>query len=140
MATRTVTFRTDDVTGEEGETVESHSFILPTYGSEEDAEEGILTNVKYTLDAANSTADAIEAAMIKAQAAYVKALAKALKPYTEVATVKTPRQTTAVSRDQAQAIREWAGANGFSVAPRGRIPSKVLDAYNEAHADNTDSE
>jgi hypothetical protein len=33
------------------------------------------------------------------------------------------------SREETAAIREWASANGYEVAPRGRIPSAVIQAY-----------
>ena len=37
-----------------------------------------------------------------------------------------------VDREQMQAIREWARANGYEVSDRGRIPAVVLEAYNAA--------
>ncbi|AGZ43037.1 histone-like nucleoid-structuring protein Lsr2 [Actinoplanes friuliensis] len=33
------------------------------------------------------------------------------------------------NREQNQAIREWAGRNGFEVSERGRIPSSVVEAF-----------
>ncbi|PFG44391.1 Lsr2 protein [Isoptericola jiangsuensis] len=36
-------------------------------------------------------------------------------------------------REQLQKIREWARDNGHTVNERGRIPSKVLEAYEAAH-------
>ena len=33
------------------------------------------------------------------------------------------------------AVRAWAGANGFAVAGKGRVPQVVLAAYVAAHAD-----
>ena len=33
------------------------------------------------------------------------------------------------SRDQNQAIREWANKNGYEVSERGRIPSSIVEAY-----------
>lgn len=30
------------------------------------------------------------------------------------------------------AVREWARANGYEVSDRGRIPNKILEAYEEA--------
>ena len=41
-------------------------------------------------------------------------------------------QHTSVAPDPA-AVRAWARSNGFEVPPRGRIPKKVYDAFNEAH-------
>src|SRR3954452_18696449 len=34
---------------------------------------------------------------------------------------------------QTKAIKEWARANGHEVAERGRIPQRVIDAYEAAH-------
>lgn len=31
------------------------------------------------------------------------------------------------------AVREWAGKNGHTVAPKGRIATEVIDAYKAAH-------
>lgn len=36
-------------------------------------------------------------------------------------------------REQAQRIREWAEANGYSPSSRGRISQDILKAYEEAH-------
>ncbi|HZE16053.1 MAG TPA: Lsr2 family protein [Mycobacterium sp.] len=44
-----------------------------------------------------------------------------------------PRQRYAqVPREQWAAIREWARRNGHTVANRGRIPQKIVDAFNSA--------
>ncbi|AJT69966.1 hypothetical protein T261_8373 [Streptomyces lydicus] len=34
---------------------------------------------------------------------------------------------------QSDDVREWARRQGYDVAPRGRIPGAVLDAYKQAH-------
>jgi hypothetical protein len=36
-------------------------------------------------------------------------------------------------RERVQAIREWARSNGHTVSERGRLSSKVIAAYDEAH-------
>jgi hypothetical protein len=36
-------------------------------------------------------------------------------------------------REQNQAIREWAVAQGMKISERGRIPSNVLEAYHQSH-------
>lgn len=38
-----------------------------------------------------------------------------------------------VSREQSQAIRDWARQNGYDIAPRGRIKTEVVDAFNATH-------
>jgi len=48
-------------------------------------------------------------------------------------TTRTRRSTTAArpprADEETAAIREWAGANGFSVSTRGRISASVREAY-----------
>jgi len=41
------------------------------------------------------------------------------------------RRTGGAGRDQNQAIREWAQANGYDIAPRGRIKQEIVDAFHE---------
>lgn len=41
------------------------------------------------------------------------------------------RGLAALGRDQNRAIREWAQAKGFEVAPRGRIKQDVVDAFHQ---------
>src|SRR5438045_1715747 len=42
----------------------------------------------------------------------------------------------AANREQTKAIRDWARQNGFDLSDRGRIPSNVLEAFDQAHASN----
>jgi hypothetical protein len=37
------------------------------------------------------------------------------------------------TREQNQAIREWAKKNGHDVSERGRIPSHIIEAFESAH-------
>ncbi len=37
------------------------------------------------------------------------------------------------SKEQTQAIRDWANSNGYEVSNRGRIPIEVVDAFEAAH-------
>jgi hypothetical protein len=36
-------------------------------------------------------------------------------------------------RDRTAEIREWARANGHQVSDRGRVPARVVEAYDAAH-------
>jgi len=38
---------------------------------------------------------------------------------------------TAAGRDQNRAIREWAQAKGYDIAPRGRIKQDIVDAFHQ---------
>lgn len=62
-------------------------------------------------------------------------LRDALAPYVEAGrkrsrSGKTYRRTS-VAPDPA-AVRAWARSNGMEVPPRGRIPKKVYEAFNES--------
>jgi hypothetical protein len=110
MAKQVITLLTDDLDGGEADrTVE--------FG---------LDGVNYTIDLSEKNAGKLR---------------KALDPYMSVATrvgrsavdgrsVRRPAAASArSSRDQNQAIREWAGNNGYEVSERGRIPSSIVEAY-----------
>jgi Lsr2 len=111
MAKQVITLLTDDLDGGEADrTVE--------FG---------LDGVNYTIDLSEKNAGKLR---------------KALDPYLTVATrvgrsgsdARGGRRGAAVStgrasRDQNQAIREWAGKNCYEVSERGRIPSSIVEAY-----------
>ena len=111
MAKQVITLLTDDLDGGEADrTVE--------FG---------LDGVNYTIDLSEKNAGKLR---------------KALDPYLSVATRvgrsggdgRTARRSAPVaggrsSRDQNQAIREWANKNGYEVSERGRIPSSIVEAY-----------
>lgn len=75
---------------------------------------------------------------IDLNAANASALRDALAEYV-VAGRRTGgrRQTTSrsgsASRQDLDAVRAWARANGHDVADRGRVSKAVQDAYNSAH-------
>jgi hypothetical protein len=52
-------------------------------------------------------------------AAPAQPAARASKPYAPI------------DREQASAIREWARRKGYDVSDRGRIPAKLIEAYNQ---------
>ncbi|MEV6631149.1 Lsr2 family protein [Actinoplanes sp. NPDC051470] len=109
MAKQVITLLTDDLDGGEADrTVE--------FG---------LDGVNYTIDLSEKNAGKLR---------------KALDPYLNVATRvgragadsrarRGSASTGRASRDQNQAIREWATKNGYEVSERGRIPSSIVEAY-----------
>jgi hypothetical protein len=72
-------------------------------------------------------------------------LREALEPFIEVARRPGGRgrrssgrqaqtsRTLGSDREHSAAVREWARANGWDVADRGRIPANVLEAYENRH-------
>lgn len=49
------------------------------------------------------------------------------------AATAAPATRSSTDRERNQAIREWAGQNGFPIAERGRIPSHVIEAFDQAN-------
>ena len=110
MAKRVITVLTDDIDGGDADrTIE--------FG---------LDGVNFTIDLSDKNAGKLR---------------KALDPYLAAASRvgRTPTNGRSGSRvaplpvrsnrDQNQAIREWAGKNGYEVSERGRIPSSVVEAF-----------
>ena len=46
---------------------------------------------------------------------------------------KSYSATPAMSREQREAVRTWANANGFTVGDRGRIAANIVAAFEAAH-------
>ncbi|MEV6637821.1 Lsr2 family protein [Actinoplanes sp. NPDC051470] len=107
MARQTITVLTDDLDGGDADRTVEFGF----------------DGVTYTIDLSEKNAGKLR---------------KALEPYLAVA-AKAGRiagrrgavgPSRASSRGENQAIREWATKNGWAVSERGRIPSSVVEAYN----------
>ena len=109
MAKKVVTLLTDDLDG--GEADRTVEFALD--------------GVTYTIDLSDANAGKLR---------------KALDPYLAAATrigrstantrAGAHRPAAPVStRQDNQAIREWAVANGYELSDRGRIPGHIIDAY-----------
>lgn len=88
-----------------------------------------LDGVSYSIDLSDRNADRLRAA---------------LHPYIDAGTRVgrvTPGGRRVVhrglparpSRDQTAAIREWATKAGHEISNRGRIPARIVEAYEEAH-------
>src|SRR4051812_5214177 len=115
MAKQVLTLLTDDLDGSEAD-----------------------RTVEFGLDGVNYTIDLSEVNAGK--------LRKALDPYIskgirQARAGKVTRRgqepirtfTNRSPRDQNQAIRAWAKANGHELSDRGRIPATVVEAFNQAH-------
>jgi nucleoid-associated protein Lsr2 len=46
-------------------------------------------------------------------------------------TGRNPATRTVAGRDQNRAIREWALAKGYDIAPRGRIKQDIVEAFHQ---------
>lgn len=109
----TTTEYTDDIDGTRAEGTISFAF------------EG----TSYEIDLSKANARAFE----KAMAVYVgharKVRAARAKASSRTGTARRGRG----GKQDLSAVREWAAANGYDVAPRGRIASEVLEAFDAAN-------
>ena len=109
MAKQIVTLLTDDLDGSEANsTIE--------FG---------LDGVNYTIDLSDKNADKLRQALEP----YLKVAARAGRSTTGRISARSAAPASRSNRDQNQAIREWAGKNGYEVSERGRIPSAVVEAF-----------
>ena len=75
-------------------------------------------------------------ALADAQSAFAEAV-KGLRVFLDAGRVtrrKASSAGAARSKEQNDAIRNWANSNGFSVSDKGRIPEDAVAAFDAAHA------
>jgi len=106
MAKQIITVLTDDLDG----------------GDADGSVEFGIDGVTYTIDLSDKNADRLR----KALEPYVAAAARIGRTGRPAA---RPPAASRANRDQNQAIREWAAANGYELSERGRIPSSIVEAY-----------
>jgi hypothetical protein len=109
MAKQIVTLLTDDLDGTEaGSTID--------FG---------LDGVNYTIDLSDKNAGKLR----KLFDPYLAVAARAGRSTTGRIAARSAPAPSRSNRDQNQAIREWAGKNGYAVSERGRIPSSIVEAF-----------
>jgi len=110
MAKQVITVLTDDLDG----------------GDAESTIEFGLDGINYTIDLSEKNASKLR----KAMELYVTAGTKISRNGTNGrATSRAAAMPSRASREQNQAIREWATKNGYEVSERGRIPASVVEAF-----------
>ncbi len=112
MAQRLLVRYIDDLDGTEADTVETVQFALDGVSYEIDLSETNSARLRDALTEFVSHARRLGGRSRRGQAAST---------------------TAGRSRTDTEAIREWARANGHTISDRGRIPSRVLDAYSAAN-------
>lgn len=85
-----------------------------------------LDGKEYEIDTSPKNADAFRKSMAK----YVEASRKSGRAPSRASSSATKSDR---SKEQIQAIRDWANSNGYEVSSRGRIPISVVDAFDAAH-------
>lgn len=94
--------------------------------------------VDYRLDVSSENLDKIEngkvpLARLLAVSTRVGGRRQSTAPKATTGGSQRSTQSRARSSTDAAAVREWAASNGYDIAPRGRIPGAVLEAYDAAH-------
>ena len=75
-------------------------------------------------------------ALADAQSAFAEAV-KGLRVFLNAGRVTRRKASTYVpsrSKEENDAIRNWANSNGFAVSDKGRIPDDAVAAFDAAHA------
>ncbi|WP_420082641.1 histone-like nucleoid-structuring protein Lsr2 (plasmid) [Streptomyces sp. JL4002] len=110
MAKKTVTIYTDDLTGEESGEASTHNLVLD--------------GVSYEIDLSPDSYDKL----LEAVAPFIHAGRRSTRPARRDFTRRADNQ------DYVARVRSWARASGLEVNERGRLPKKIREAYDEAHA------
>ncbi|NMO57680.1 Lsr2 family protein [Actinoplanes sp. TBRC 11911] len=109
MAKQVITLLTDDLDG----------------GDADRTLEFGLDGVNYTIDLSEKNAGKLR----KALDPYLTAASRVGRTNGRIGSRPSAAVSSRTSREQNQAIREWAGKNGYDVSERGRIPASVVEAF-----------
>jgi len=112
--------------------------VTRTYLTDDlDGSEGDVTTVQIALDSISYEIDlsaANEARLRDKLAKYVDAATEVkIKPAARRGRKPAAVANTRPDKEQTQAIREWARANGHKVSDRGRISAAIQAAFGAAH-------
>jgi nucleoid-associated protein Lsr2 len=112
MAQKTVVQLIDDLDGTASDSIETIQFGLD--------------GVTYEIDLSDD-----HAGLLRDNLAEFIASARRTGGRVKRTTAASPPRSNGVgrSREQTQAIREWARKNGYDVSNRGRIPAAVIEAF-----------
>ncbi|MGP3941933.1 histone-like nucleoid-structuring protein Lsr2 [Streptomyces sp. 6N106] len=110
MAQKIVTVYTDDLTGQESEEVQAHSFSLD--------------GVNYEIDLVSENYDRL-----------FDALAPFISSGRKLSRTKGSSRPRGALADgpTAEELRAWARENEYQVNDRGRVPASIREAYEKAH-------
>ena len=115
MAEIQTTTLIDDLTGKPLDTESAHRIHFSVEGK------------TYRLDVDQKGADKFSAALEQFVEAATKVTGGTVKR------AASPVRRSAANSGEQTKMREWAKANGYAVAERGRIPASIQEAYAAAH-------
>lgn len=85
----------------------------------------VVEGQEYEIDLAEENRELFQAEVEK-HLAFLKEMADYGRPVRRQSLVKVPRGRT---KEELDHIRNWARANGHKVSDMGRVPEKIIDAY-----------
>lgn len=88
-----------------------------------------LDGIRYDIDLNDDHADQLRDLL----ASYVAAGRRTSGRIKRQTTATTTKPSAPANREQTKAIRDWARQNGFELADRGRIPTHIINAFDNAH-------
>jgi hypothetical protein len=116
----TETIITDDLTGEPGEDVQTVTFSF--------------AGVDYEIDLSAVARTGLGTVLYQ-YTRYARVVPKGRKSSAKRAGGKgTSGRRVSADRERSTAIRTWAANHGHTLGNRGRIPSEIVEAYEQAHA------
>jgi hypothetical protein len=119
MAQKTIVQLIDDLDGTSNDSIETITFGL----------DGVI----YEIDLSDTNASKLRAELADFVGSARRTGGRAKRGTGATAARSTSTSGSGRSREQTQAIREWARNNGWDIAERGRIPANVVEAF-EAEA------
>lgn len=115
MAQKVLVQLIDDLDGTATEDVEAVSFGLD--------------GVTYDIDLKKVNADRLRDALADFVASARRTSGRAKKAANTTRTIVAESRT----KEQTKAIRQWAKANGHELSDRGRIPTHIIEEFENAH-------
>jgi hypothetical protein len=120
MAQKTTVQLVDDLDGSASEDISTVTFGLD--------------GVSYEIDLTGDNAENLRKGLTDFIAAARRTGGRVKRGFGATAT-SVPSAGSARSKEQTQAIRDWARNNGWDIADRGRVPASVIEAFETAHAE-----
>lgn len=118
MAQKTIVTLVDDLTGEEAENISTVEFALD--------------GVTYQLDLTDENSTKLHDTLSPYAKAARKIGGRRRTDSRPGRTIKSADRAAGYNRETLKSIREWAKKNGHNVSDRGRLPGKVLQAWQAA--------
>ncbi|MCS5480915.1 Lsr2 family protein [Corynebacterium sp. YIM 101645] len=97
-------------------------------------EDDEVNEIRFSVDGSHYLIDLSEENAAAFRAALEPWIAAAQTAPAPATTQRSSSRQSASSAKRSRAVREWARREGHDVSDRGKIPARITDLYNAAHA------